>query len=187
MGLPETSEHLFDDGAQRRVALGGLRARPQLASDLVPVHAAKDRVEMRVAHEAPGGIEHNARLTAAYWDALWKKLNNEPAPLVIATFPENNTQILSVDYATVDSHISVFFSSRYEQATVTGDTFLVRDAAGAQVAGAFAWCYGSNMVRFMPDADLAPHSRYTVTLTTGLRDAAGAPLPQDFVFEFTTP
>lgn len=138
-------------------------------------------------YEAPGGIEHNARLTAAYWDALWKKLNNEPAPLVIATFPDNNTQILSVNHATVDSHISVFFSGRYDQATVNGDTFLVRDAAGARVAGAFAWCYGSNMVRFMPDADLAPHSRYTVTLTTGLRDVAGAPLPEDFVFAFTTP
>ncbi len=136
---------------------------------------------------APGGIKHEARIVAAYWEALWNRLNGRPYDFVIATFPERGGEALSVDHKSVDSNISVFFSRRYDQNTVNRETFVVRDPNGAAIEGRFDWCYGSNMVRFVPARDLERNAVYRVTLTTGITSYDGAPMPQKYEFSYTTP
>lgn len=136
---------------------------------------------------APGGIEHEAKIVAAYWDSLWEKLHGGPGDFIIATFPENGGSTLSVDHTTVDSNISIFMDRVYARETITPETFIVEAADGSRVPGSFNWNYGSDTFRFIPAADLAPGAQYTVTLTTGIKDTYGNLLPENYTFAFNTP
>lgn len=137
-------------------------------------------------YTAPGGVLHNAEIIAAYWDALWRKLKGQPTDFVIGTFPRNGDMILSTNHNTVDSSISVFFDGKYNRETINPDTFIVRDTSGGTIQGTFNYGYGSNMFRFIPSGDYAPGAAYTVTLTAGIQDEFGAPMPHPYSFEFKT-
>lgn len=150
--------------------------------------SVKKRSPWAVKHyyEAPGGVEHNAKIIAAYWEALWERLNGRPDDFVLATFPEDGAAIPSTDHTTVDSSIAVFFSRKYDRATVNGDTFIVADAGGKKIDGDFQWGYGSNVLKFAPAADLSPGTEYRVRLTKEILDEKGAAMGRDFVFGFIT-
>lgn len=138
-------------------------------------------------HEAPGGVLHNARITAAYWESLWKRLKGDRAGFyVFDTFPYGGGAVLSLNNNTVDADVTVFFSRRYDNATITPDTFTVRDAAGDIVPGAFHWGYNSNMMRFRPAAPWPAGQAFTVTLTGAIRDVHGNALPP-YSFTVATP
>ena len=62
---------------------------------------------------------------------------------------------------------------------------LKRTSDGAPVSGAFGW-YGPATLLFQPDADLAPGTQYTATVTTAAKDLAGNPLPAAKSWQFTT-
>ncbi len=136
--------------------------------------------------QAPGGVIHNAEITARYWEALWKRIKSDSNPFVIGTFPENNDKILSTKTGTIDSDISIFFSKKYKRSSINTSTFIVSDDNGNQISGSFAWCYSSNMVRFKPSIELNS-PRYSVTLTTDVQDEFGNTMADDFNFSFRTP
>ena len=138
-------------------------------------------------YSAPGGIEHNAEITAAYWEALWNKLHGGMRDFVIATFPRDGEHVLSTDHNSVDSNVFVFLNRRYDGETITGDTVYIEDENGVRVEGSFGWCYGHNMLRIMPSENLSPGKQYTVTLTTGVADIYGSHMAEDYSFVFTAP
>lgn len=138
-------------------------------------------------YQAPGGVLHNARITAAYWESLWKRLKGDRAGFfVFDVFPYNGGAVLSLNNNTVDADITVFFSRRYDNATITPDSFTVRDAAGNAVPGNFNWGYNSNMARFRPASPWPAAQAFTVTLTDAIRDIHGNKLPP-YSFVVTTP
>ena len=71
-----------------------------------------------------------------------------------------------------------------DPATVTTATFTLKDAANTSVAGAVT--YVGSTATFAPAAPLAAATRYTATLTTGVKDAAGNTLAQPYSWSFTT-
>ncbi|HET7399684.1 MAG TPA: Ig-like domain-containing protein [Intrasporangium sp.] len=59
---------------------------------------------------------------------------------------------------------------------VSGTTFTLKDAAGAAVAAAVSYNATTRVATLDPTAALAVDARYTATLTSGIKDAAGNPL-----------
>ncbi|HPN94771.1 MAG: hypothetical protein BWY28_02129 [bacterium ADurb.Bin236] len=137
--------------------------------------------------QAPGGVEHLGRLTALYWEARWKKLNDIPVGLVFATYPENGATLISRRAGTVDSSINIFFSEKYDQSSITPETVFVAGPDGARIDGAFHWSYGHNMLQFRPSADLPPGSRLDVTVKAAVRDMFGVPMANDYTFHVLAP
>lgn len=137
--------------------------------------------------KAPGGIEHNAEIVAAYWESLWKMLHGEPGDFIISTFPHNGGATLSTDHNTVDSNVTIFLDRPYDKTSITPETFIVRDSDGKEIEGNFNWCYNSDVFRFKPAQDLTPGSTYEVTMTTGIKSVHGDNLSENYVFSFNTP
>ena len=61
-----------------------------------------------------------------------------------------------------------------EAGTITPDTFYVSQGSG-RIAGAIDYMKLSKMAVFYPARPLRPNTTYTATMTTGIRDLAGAP------------
>jgi len=97
---------------------------------------------------------------------------------VSGTSPSNNAAGVAVAAA-----VTATFSEPLDAATVTTATFSVKDAANAPVAGAVT--YAGTTATFAPSA-LAPNTTYTATLTTGIKDAAGNAMAQEYSWTFTT-
>ena len=136
-------------------------------------------------YSAPGGVVHSAEITATYLDELWKQINGDFEMNVVATWPKPNTEIASTSCGTIDSDISVVFDRRYEPSSINDSTFVVKDSDGNQVSGDFAWCYTSNMVRFMPSTDLTGSMTYTVTIS-GVQDFNTGETAVPYSFSFNT-
>ena len=62
---------------------------------------------------------------------------------------------------------------------------LKRTSDGAPVSGSFGW-YGPGALLFKPDADLAPGTQYTASVSTAAKDLAGNPLAAAKSWQFTT-
>ena len=62
---------------------------------------------------------------------------------------------------------------------------LKRTSDGAPVSGSFGW-YGPGVLLFKPDADLAPGTQYTASVSTAAKDLAGNPLAAAKTWQFTT-
>ena len=62
---------------------------------------------------------------------------------------------------------------------------LKRTSDGAPVSGSFGW-YGPGALIFKPDADLAPGTQYTASISTAAKDLAGNPLAAAKSWQFTT-
>jgi glucuronoarabinoxylan endo-1,4-beta-xylanase len=69
-------------------------------------------------------------------------------------------------------------------ATINSSTFTLTGPGGAPVTGAVT--YSNVTATFTPAAQLSSGTSYTATITTGATDTASAPLPSNFVWNFTT-
>lgn len=83
----------------------------------------------------------------------------------------------------INGVIQAAFSEPLDPATVTGTSFTLSSSSGP-VSGTVG--YTSTTATFTPAANLAPHTLYTATVTTGARDLAGNALAADYNFSFTT-
>ncbi len=84
----------------------------------------------------------------------------------------------------VDDSINVKFNSSMDPASINTNTlYLTSD--GAKVAG-HAQLGSNNVVSFSPDGNLMANTKYTVLLTTGVKDLAGNCLTQNYSWSFTT-
>jgi len=106
------------------------------------------------------------------------------APTVITTSPANDSTNVSRSVA-----VTVTFNENMNPATINGDTFTLRPAAGgAAVTGTVSYNVSTRVASFtLPTgALLAAGTRYTATVTTGAKDTAGNGLAGTFIFGFTT-
>jgi len=88
----------------------------------------------------------------------------------------------------VNTKIGTTFSEGMDLLTVTRVNFTLKETvSGAAVTGIVS--YSGVSAVFIPLSNLAPNTRYTVTVkggTGGVRDLAGNPMASDFVISWTT-
>jgi hypothetical protein len=82
--------------------------------------------------------------------------------------------------------ISATFSKQMDPATINNRTFTVSDADGVPVVGSITYDRGTYIATFSPDRLLAYSTTYVVTITVGVHDLAGNPLPAEISSSFTT-
>jgi ketosteroid isomerase-like protein len=101
------------------------------------------------------------------------------APTVISTVPLGGATLVAVNTV-----VSATFSEPMNPLTVTNATFTVTGPGATPVAGVVS--YSGSTATFTPTAVLANSTLFTATITTGVKDSAGAALAANFVWTFTT-
>jgi hypothetical protein len=98
------------------------------------------------------------------------------------------TSVYPADGATGVSPGSVayaIFNKAMDKSTAEAAFSLKRTSDGAAVSGSFSW-YGSGALIFDPDADLAPGTQYTATISTAAKDLGGNALANPVTWSYTT-
>ena len=85
----------------------------------------------------------------------------------------------------VDGSITVEFSESMNKDSITKDTFLVFNGSTA-VTGTVSYNPETNTAIFIPDNALNYFTTYTVELTTGITNASGQALTDNYTWTFTT-
>jgi hypothetical protein len=112
-------------------------------------------------------------------DYVWKFTTGAlVAPTVTSTDPINNSTGISLSKT-----ITANFSMIMDQLTIDGTTFTLKQGT-TTIAGAVT--YSGTTASFNPTNDLLEGKIYTATITTGAKSAAGVPLANDYVWNFTT-
>lgn len=122
----------------------------------------------------------NPMLADHVWSFTTGAVADTARPTVTSTNPADNA-----DDVALDRSANATFSEPMNPATLTTLTFTLADGATA-VAGTIAYDPMSRVASFVPDANLAPSTTYTATLTTGVMDSAGNALATDEVWTFET-
>ncbi len=81
----------------------------------------------------------------------------------------------------LDQKIKVTFDEQMDSLTIDSSTFFIEG-----VAGAVTYNVVSQTATFTPSTALAANTTYTITVTTGVKDMGGVPLPAPFHQSFTT-
>jgi hypothetical protein len=87
----------------------------------------------------------------------------------------------------VSTNITVTFFTEMDNATINADTFFVTTGSGYNlktIAGAVS--YSETVAIFSPANALENNKTYKATVTTGAKDADGAPLANDYIWSFAT-
>ena len=105
-----------------------------------------------------------------------------PPPEVVSTFPWD-TQT----YIMLNSQISIEFSKAMDVSTITTDNIIVSDGVNINPVGGYFWYNDyNNRAVFEHMENFSANTVYYVTVTTGIKDAQGIALPQEYSFSFTT-
>jgi hypothetical protein len=102
-------------------------------------------------------------------------------PTVIATVPLNGATAVPINQA-----LTATFSEAMTPASINSATFLLTVKGGASVSGVVTYIAAGSIATFTPDANLAPDTVYTATITTGATALDGAVLAQNYSWSFTT-
>jgi parallel beta-helix repeat protein len=102
-----------------------------------------------------------------------------PAPVVLATWPANNTMGVAVS-----ALVKVSFSEAMLP-VVTQNAFILKHGTTI-VAGTFSWSPLHKLMTFTPTAKLLPATKYRLTITTGAQSAVGGHLAAPYSAQFTT-
>lgn len=100
------------------------------------------------------------------------------APQVLSTEPSNHETNVALERS-----IAATFSEPIDVLTLTPETFLLNRKSD-RAPGTFQ--VTDNLAIFVPSADLSVATRYTATLTTGVKSTLGKALPSDYTWSFTT-
>ena len=100
-------------------------------------------------------------------------------PTVSDTAPSNGATGVPVN-----SSVSATFSEAMTNSTLNATSFTLATAGGGPIAGTVN--VNGNTARLTPLASLAGSTRYTATITTAARDAAGNALAVKFTWNFVT-
>ena len=109
---------------------------------------------------------------------LWN-FTTAPVPTVTATDPLNNA--IAVD---LNKTVTANFSLTMDPSTINTTTFTLKQ--GTTVIPGVVIYTGGNTASFNPVNSLDPGLVYTATITTGAKSAAGIPLANNYVWNFTT-
>ncbi len=111
------------------------------------------------------------------WDEPAQNTDHS-APRVSSTAPADGDEDVAIN-----APISVTFSEQIDAATITSESFFLRQ--GSTPVEAVVSSIGITAL-FSPHVYLEQNQEYTATLTTDVRDLAGNALSEDFTWEFTT-
>ncbi len=103
-------------------------------------------------------------------------------PSVTLTTPVNGNIAICPNSATINAT----FSKAMNPATINTSTFTLSGPTGANVAGAAIYTSNTNVATFVPSSSLAPNTKFTATITTGVADTFGNTMSADYVWTFTT-
>ncbi|MDF1553455.1 MAG: Ig-like domain-containing protein [Deferrisomatales bacterium] len=106
-------------------------------------------------------------------------------PTVLLTEPPSGG-VGAADVLVVPDLIVAWFSEAMDPATVNSGTFRVSNETTPALIGGVV-TYAKGVATFTPTSPLDLGTTYRVTLTTGIRDAAGVPLPNPYTWTFNTP
>ena len=81
--------------------------------------------------------------------------------------------------------VSIVFGQAMDSSTINQDSFYV-NSAGGRVAGSLVYITASQIAVFYPEAPWQPNTTYTATVTTGVKNTVGEPLPAEISWSFTT-
>ena len=101
-------------------------------------------------------------------------------PTVTGMTPGEDTTGLGTN-----SKLTATLSEAMIAAAIGTDTFRVTDGISA-IPGVVSFDVTNHIAVFTPAVDLAPNTRYTATIITGIGDLAGNPLTTDFAWCFVT-
>lgn len=124
----------------------------------------------------------NARASDYSWNWTTAAATDTTAPTVTGTIHSNGATNV-----TTRTKVGATFSEAMDPLTITNANFTLKDAAGTEVAGTVSYS-GVNAL-FIPLSNLAPDTRYTVTVKGGVgevTDLTGNPMASDFVISWTT-
>ena len=134
------------------------------------------------------GTQYTATVTTAAKDLAgnplqaaksWQFTTSNP-PIIKSVSPADGASNVAPGALTI-----AFFNKDMDKASAQAAFSLKRTSDGAPVSGAFGW-YGPATLLFKPDADLAPGTQYTATVTTAAKDLAGNPLANPVTWSYTT-
>lgn len=108
------------------------------------------------------------------------------APVVSSVSPANGLSGVSPT-----TSISATFNEALDASTITGSTFVLRDAANNAIAATVSYASAANRATLTPSAPLAYSTAYTATLRGGstdprVKDVAGNALAANYIWTFTT-
>ena len=103
-----------------------------------------------------------------------------PPPIINSVSPADGATEVSPTSLTI-----AYFNKAMDKASAQAAFSLKRTSDGAPVSGSFGW-YGPGVLLFKPDADLAPGTQYTASVSTAAKDLAGNPLQAAKTWRFTT-
>jgi uncharacterized protein (TIGR03382 family) len=135
----------------------------------------RDELQWTAAHyldpDIPGSLRAEINPTAAYIEAIWKRLHETfgPEDAVIATYPEDPRRLRSGDPATVDSWVTFIFGAGIDLSTVE-TTWVSEDGTTEVAHNATGTRWGNSrprLLRLQPDANLEPGSWWEAQLAAG--------------------
>ncbi|MCF8371554.1 MAG: Ig-like domain-containing protein [Bacteroidales bacterium] len=100
------------------------------------------------------------------------------APSVISTDPVNNETSVAITKI-----VTATFNEPMDPLSVTPTTFLLKQ--GTNLVEGFI-SYTNSNATFVPTFALTPSAIYTCTITTGVKNVAGIPLANNYIWSFTT-
>ncbi|RNI33543.1 DUF3494 domain-containing protein [Hanamia caeni] len=115
--------------------------------------------------------------------AACKKVNEEPGtigvcPKVISTSPADTASAVSLNKT-----IDVMFNEVMNASTINGATFTITRGT-TPIAGVIT--YAGTTATFSPADNFLPNTKYTGTVTSGVKDPAGNAMVSNYVWNFTT-
>jgi len=132
---------------------------------------------MTTSHSFPGAVGYD-KLTDGF---ISKISDNSPVPPEISSV---TPQAGDVDVS-ISSIISATFRADMAISSFNGNMTLVTSSGGVPVTGTVG-NNGWHVIEFTPSSSLAYGTAYTATVTTGVTDTAGTPLPENHSWEFPT-
>ena len=143
---------------------------------------------------APGGLEDEARATAALWEALWSDLHDRPAPFFVYSTPSNGGSIFTPDHSSSYGRITLLSSHRMDNGRFGSNSMTLADADGTIISGHAQLGYVHSpeeasdlLVQFTPDTSLTPTHAYTLTVNPGIYGLAGERLNTPYQIHFMAP
>ncbi len=124
-------------------------------------------------------LSENNLKTAYIFTFNTGRIKDTTPPEVISTTPENNAINIAID-----SKIEAFFSEPIEVSTINKATFFVKDINNSVISGTII--SNETSITFIPDTILTHSSKYTITITTRIKDLSGNSLNTDYSIKFNT-
>jgi hypothetical protein len=118
--------------------------------------------------------------------------NLMPAPFVLTftvdTTPPTVTNVVPTgSTVAVNTTVQVTFSEAMDSSTfIAANVFLKNTSTGAVIPATLAYSKATNVLTLTPSGTLSNGTSYTLTVTTGVKDAGGNPLTAQFISTFTT-